>query len=125
MIALVQAAVAAIAPARVGAVDYNDPMLLLHGEGWSVSLACPWRLTRAGVLICAFGDEHAAVEVQKLVGETLDTVAVRAPGIADDPAFALSGGYCLEAFADTDLDPWVVRTPDATIVGSASRPLDE
>jgi hypothetical protein len=29
---------------RLEEVDYNDPMVVLAGPGWSLSVACPWRL---------------------------------------------------------------------------------
>lgn len=115
------AAARPLLPLRVQTVEYNDPMVVIAGPGWSLSIACPWRLTRAGLLICAYGDENAASRMARLVGHDVTEVGPQGRHeVSRDPALALTDGYLLEVFSDTDLDPWVMRLPEQTFVGAIS-----
>lgn len=121
MIDRLAGALKALLPLPIDSVKYNDPMVLLDGPGWSLSVACPWRLTRDGLLVCAYGDRNAETALQELIGASLiemDVEACARP--STDPAFRLAGNRWLEVFADTDLDPWVMRLSAQTFIGSAS-----
>jgi hypothetical protein len=108
-------------PLRLEEVEYNDPMVVLVGPGWSLSVACPWRLMRHGRLLTSYGDDGAAVILDRLVGNAVVGFDAgdpsRSPG---DIRIALDDGATLDVFADTDLDPWVLRLPDQTFIGTAS-----
>ena len=121
MIAEIREALSTLLPLRLDEVDYNDPMVVLSGPGWSLSVACPWRLMREGQLQTSYGDDGAGVVIDGLVGRVV--VEVRAGdrcGSPGDIQVALDDGALLDVFADTDLDPWVLRLPDHTFVGTAS-----
>ena len=117
----VREAVAGLLPLQLEEVEYNDPMVVLAGSGWSLSVACPWRLMRDGQLETSYGDDGAAAVVDGLVGKS-----VVAFGSGDDSSrpgdirVTLDDGAVLDVFADTDLDPWVLRLPNHTFVGMAS-----
>jgi hypothetical protein len=108
-------------PLRIDEVDYNDPMVVLAGPGWSLSVACPWRLMQDCQLETSYGDDGAAAVLGRLVGR--DVVAAGSGDSArghGDIQIALDDGTVLEVLADTDLDPWVLRLRHHTFVGTAS-----
>jgi hypothetical protein len=121
MIEQIREALSPLLPLRIDEVEYNDPMVLLSGRGWSLSVACPWQLMRDGQLATSYGDNGAAEVLDGLVEKTI--VAVNGGGSdrgAGDLQLALDDGAILDVLVDTDLDPWVLRLPDHTFVGSAS-----
>lgn len=123
MIEELRASVSALLPLRVGELEFNDPVVVLAGSKWSLSIVCPWRLTRGGALVTSIEDPGAEAHLRELVGASIvEIVAQTGWGTARDPAFVFADGARLELFADTDLDPWVMRLPDKTFVGSASDP---
>jgi len=75
-------------PLRIDAVEYNDPMMVVLGPSWSLSIVCPWRLTRDRLLICAFGGPEAEARLSEIIGVELTDVTVQAcAGPSTDPAF--------------------------------------
>lgn len=121
MIDKIREALSPLLPLRLEEVEYNDPMVVLAGPGWSLSVACPWRLMRGCRLETSYGDDGALALLDSLVGKEVVTFragdAGRSPG---DIQITLDDGAVLEVFADTDLDPWVLRLADHTFVGTAS-----
>lgn len=121
MIDRMRQAISEFLPLQVAEVDYNDPMVVLAGPGWSLSVACPWRLMKDDRLVTSFGDDGAEENLETLVGS--EVVALRSVDCTRTPGdihVAFADGTVLDVFADTDLDPWVLRLPDRTFVGSAS-----
>lgn len=121
MIDKIREALSPLLPLKLEEVEYNDPMVVLSGPGWSLSVACPWRLMREGRLETSYGDDGAAAAIDGLVANAV--VALRAGDGSSSPGdiqIALDDGAVLDVFADTDLDPWVLRLPDHTFVGTAS-----
>lgn len=120
MIGRLRTALDGLVPLWIVEIEHNDPAVVLSGEDWSLSIVCPWRVSKAGVLVCAFGDPGAESRMKSLVGAKI--VAVRGQSAVHeewDPAFEIADGFTLEVFADTDQDPWVMRLPEQTFVGAA------
>lgn len=118
MIEQIREALSPLLPLEIEEVEYNDPMVLLAGPGWSFSVACPWRMMRDGQLETSYGDDGAAAVLDGLTGTAV--ISLGGSGGPGDLQIALDGGGVLDVFVDTDLDPWVLRLPDHTFVGSAS-----
>lgn len=111
-------AIADLLPLRIDQVAYSDPSFILSGDGWSLSLTCPWRVRReGGQLWFSWSSSEMSDLVRELIGMPIDDVQASAAG---DLVVDLSGGVQLEAFADTDLDPLILRLPTHVFVGSAS-----
>lgn len=108
-------------PLAITDIEHNDPAILLRGDDWSLSIVCPWRLCQYDRLVCAYGDPDAEPRTRLLIGaEVIEVVAQSMLQRYRDPAFRISGGYSLEIFSDTDLDPWAVMLPERTFVGPLS-----
>lgn len=123
MIDELRAAVFALLPLRVDGLEFNGPVVVLTGPNWSLSIVCPWRLIRGSALVTSIEDPGAEARLRELVGATIIDVGTQADReTARDPVFVFADGARLELFADTDLDPWVMRLSDKTFVGSASAP---
>jgi hypothetical protein len=121
MIEMIRKALSPLLPLHVEVVEYNDPMIVLAGSGWSLSVACPWRLMRDCRLAASYGDDGAGPVLDALVGSHV--IDFRSGGSGRGPGdiqLELEGGVVLDVFVDTDLDPWVLRVPDHTFVGTAS-----
>jgi len=121
MIEELRTAISGLLPLQVRELEFNDPVVVLTGPDWSISIVCPWRLTRGGALVTSIEDPNAEARLRDLVGASIVDVGAQASASASgDPVFVFADGARLEIFSDTDLDPWVVRLPNKTFVGSAS-----
>jgi hypothetical protein len=79
-------------------------------------------LIRNGVLEFGWSDEDAADLVWEFCGLSIVSVESQSPRMGGDPVFGLSDGRWLEIFSDHAVDPWWMRLPDITFVGSPSDP---
>lgn len=119
MIADIDAYLVREGPLRIDEVEVQDPVVAFAGPGWSLTLACPWVLTRNGDRVTSWDADFADV-VWDLIGQSVTRVTASG-GRPHDPAFVLTEGYVLDVEADTDLDPWVLRLRGITYVGSFSK----
>jgi hypothetical protein len=101
-------------PVRVQGVEVQDPILTLFGEGWGLTIACPWEGT-IGWRALSWEDDDIEDRSRDLVGQ--DLVAVRQDGPA--VKFEFSAGT-LTVTPDQDVDPWVLLLPDGLVVGRAT-----
>lgn len=109
-------------PMTIREAVFVDPMLTLAGDGWSLSSGSAWRVTMGGVLEFGWSDPMAADRIWDLCGQAIVSVAPQSSLMAGDPAFEISNGQWLEIFSDQPTDPWSLRLPKMTFVGSPSDP---
>ncbi|HWM56964.1 MAG TPA: hypothetical protein VNO83_03935 [Pseudonocardia sp.] len=110
VVAIAQAAL----PRTIRGIEFNDPVLSMHGEEWSLALMCPWRIDGPGRSY-TWESETIEDDAWDLSGHSLVAVSSDSPDIVD-PVFVLDGGIRIEVHADTDLDPWVLRLPGGLII---------
>jgi hypothetical protein len=123
MIGAVVRAAAPHLPLRVLGAEWNDPVLLLRGDGWSLTVTSPWRIAEGGRLRRGCWDDGAAREVATLVGREVVKVEPQGGAVGLDPALVFSDGRRLEVFSVDDLEPWVLRLPSGPVwVPVPSRP---
>ena len=108
-------AAAADLPITIGQAQWNDPSLLIGGDGWSFSTTCSWRLVGPKGLRLSWSDRDAADSVWDLIGHEVTSVA--ADPAVGDITLGLSDGLRLEVFGDTLVEPWVLKLPHAILVG--------
>lgn len=113
---------ASLLPLKIREASFIDPTLIVAGDGWSFSSGSAWRITKGGVLAYGWSDPAASDEVWDLCGKSIVSVASQSALMAGDPAFELSDGAWLEVFSDQPTDPWFLRLPGLTFVGSPSDP---
>jgi hypothetical protein len=111
-------AVQPLLPLRIRKVEFQDPMVIVIGDHWSLTLVGPWSWRRTGGIEVDWRNDDLAHEVWDLRG--LDVRAV-APGSVE-PAIASgpSDGSALAALPDeTSYDQWTFRHDDlpVTFVG--------
>lgn len=107
-------------PLKINEATFTDPALTLIGHNWSFSSASAWRVIRAGVLEFGWSDEAAPDRIWDLCGVDIVSLAPQSLLMRGDPAFELSSGQWLEIFSDHPVDPWSMRLPSMTFVGSPS-----
>ena len=122
MIGELRRELAASGPLSIMEAAFADPTLTLAGEGWSLSTPSAWRVLKAGVLEFGWTNAEASDSIWELCGLSIVSVAPQSPRMSGDPAFELSDGRWLEIFSDHAVDPWVLRLPSMTFVGSPSDP---
>lgn len=98
-------------PVRVKGVEVQDPIVIVYGEGWGLTIACPWQGAVDGQAV-SWADGDIEDRFWSLVGEEL--VAVLQGGDITEFKFSSS---TLIAIPDTDMDPWVLALPGGLIVG--------
>ena len=100
-------------PLAIDEAEFEDGVnLTLNGEGWSLNINAPWRITRSNRLL--LGSEEEDVQVGNLVTQRI--VEVVPQGIGGlDPAFVLDGEKVLEVFSCQAVEPWVLRLPSGPV----------
>lgn len=109
-------------PLTIEEAAFVDPTLTLAGHGWSFSSPSAWRVVKGGILEFGWSDAGAPDLVWDLVGLSIVSVVPQSPVMRGDPSFELSDGRWLEIFSDHAVDPWSMRLPNMTFVGSPSDP---
>jgi len=102
-------------PLEVRGIAFTDPELTIFGDGWGLSLMCPWVL-KGPEIASSWGSQTAEAGVAKLIGHQLTSITA-GPDVLD-PILHFSGDIDLEIAADTDLDPWVLGLPGLVVVGT-------
>jgi len=105
--------VAAAAPLLIDDANFDDPTLLIAGDGWSLSALCPWRIHGSDGITLSWSMTDAGQRISQLTG--LEIVSVGRLSL--DATFHLSDGSFLDLFSDTDTDPFVLKLPNAIFVG--------
>ncbi|HEY3545989.1 MAG TPA: hypothetical protein VGK17_07835 [Propionicimonas sp.] len=93
------AAIRPLVPLRVRQVEYNDPMLTVIGDGWSVALIGEWTWYRSDHVVTFGGDAGAEDVIWDLCGLDLLEILFPDPGFDGDCVFVLSDGR-IEARSD-------------------------
>ena len=109
-------------PLKIREATFRDPTLTLAGDGWTFSSPSAWRVIKSNVLDFGWSDTEASNLVWDLCGLSIVAVCKQSPRMSGDPAFELSDGRWLEIFSDHAVDPWSMRLPNMTFVGSPSDP---
>jgi len=109
-------------PLTIKEAAFVDPTLTLAGDNWAFSSPSAWRVIKGGVLEFGWSSVDAPHLVLDLVGLSVVSVASQSSIMRGDPAFELSDGRWLEIFSDHAIDPWSMRLPNITFVGSPSDP---
>jgi hypothetical protein len=112
------AALGPVLPLSIRSVEYDDPTLVIIGDGWSLAFLGSWAWRRDGVVVTEWGDPTTYDAVWELCG--LDVLAVRAALNASTPGdccFDLSDGGSLEAWSDrSGYDIWTFRHNELDVV---------
>lgn len=123
MISVVQQEVARCLPLKVKAIDWQDPVLVVSGDGWNLTCSCAWRLSANGAVQYGCWDKEAGARILDLIGMEFVGVEHQAPAVPVDLAFLLSDGARLELFSTETIEPWVLRLPTKKVfVASPSDP---
>lgn len=111
------AALSPLLPLRIQSVEYEDPSLVVIGDGWTLALLGSWSWLRGDTVVTEWGEPTTSDAVWDLCG--LDLVAIRfpnAPGTGDC-SFALSDGGALEARSDhSGYDTWTFTQDDVDVI---------
>ena len=116
-------------PLRIAYAELSpDPILVLRGPGWGSNFMCNWVLQGDGHRIDRNYDGDVvhdedeiltANDLEFLLGR--EVVGITSNPDMIDPVFHISGGLDLVVHADTPVDPWMLRLPDITLVGTAAK----
>jgi hypothetical protein len=105
-------------PLRIDRAEYEDPTLMLGGEGWSLSAMCVWRWVAADGRVVTGESVEASDLVWDLVGDEITAVDWTGPAaLGVDPRFELRSGGTLDILSDATFDTWVMHLPGITLVG--------
>lgn len=105
-------------PLKVQEAKWDDPVLTLAGPGWSLTVLSPWRAVANARLLYGWSQPNAGDLLWELCGQSIIDVGVQSPLAPVDPVLHLSGGDAIEIFSENATDPWVIRLPAVTFVGS-------
>lgn len=79
-------------PLKVASAEWRDPVLLLHGDGWRMTVMTPWRVLLQGRLL--WGSDNAdSDEVAKLLtGNIVATCRSQGSDSSLDPSLGFASG---------------------------------
>ncbi|NJP96652.1 hypothetical protein HCN51_45720 [Nonomuraea sp. FMUSA5-5] len=112
-------------PLRIDELSYDEPSLLLGGEGWSLSILSSWRLLdeHGRLMLGGQSKEGDVREHLRILADTqVVDVEAQSAFLPVDPRLRLSNGFVLEIFSDYPSDTWVwkVRNRHLVYVGPLS-----
>lgn len=113
-------AVRPLLPVRISEVDYSDPVFLINGDGWSLSVQTAWRIVGPEGLVFSCDSEDAIDRVWDLIGEEVCAIAPLGVASQVDPALIFSSGLALEIVSLHPVEPWVLRIEGQIWVASPS-----
>lgn len=95
-------------PAAILNFEWNDPILVVGGVGWSLAITSPWRVVTADRLV--LGSDNATQESvgAHLHDKMLVSCDVQSRHTSLDLALVLEGGEVLEVFSVAYLEPWTL-----------------
>lgn len=106
-------------PLKVLYVDWEDPTLILRGDGWRVSIMTAWRVVLEGRLIVG-SDAVDEAALRAALNRTLITgCGVQSTVAGPDPTFVFATGHVLEVFSVGPLEPWVALIEGAGLFASS------
>lgn len=118
MIELMRMEVSGLLPMKIREAEFTDPSLIITGDDWSFTAMCAWRVIQSRRLVFGWSHPDATDLIWELCGQSIISVGPQSKLMPGDPAFELSQGGWLEVFADHATDPWALRLPTRTFVGS-------
>ena len=113
-----RAAVAAVLPTVIGRSALEGPVLLLGGDGWTMSVLGTWQWTSAAGAVVDQQSAEVADDIWNLTGETITSVSWSCPteyGL--DPSLHLRAGGRIDVVSDASFDTWQINLPDIVLVG--------
>lgn len=107
-------------PLKVVSAEWQDPALLLHGDGWRMTVMTPWRVPLQGRLLLG-SDNADSDEVAKLLaGNIVATCKSQSSDSFLDPSLGFVSGHVLEIFSVSPLEPWLLYLGEEVFVASPS-----
>ncbi|WP_439028797.1 hypothetical protein [Gordonia terrae] len=107
-------------PLLVSSCELLEFNMNFAGEGWHLNATCDFRIEVAGHI---YTDESAPEELREVernaVGRSI--VSIESNADMDDPTFYLDDGTRISLTADPDdpYEPWTMRIPNITLLGSS------
>lgn len=98
-------------PLPVERVGWEDPVLVIGGNSWSLQTTSPWRLVGVRSLVAGSEEADAGARVAELVGQAMVRCSHLTHSPCADLRLEFSGGWALEVFVAVREDPWVLRLP--------------
>lgn len=113
-------------PLAVSSVDWHDPILIVHGKGWGLTVMTPWRVLHDDRFFIGSDDADPAEVARLLEGNLITACGPQGRSSALDPALAFASGHKLEIFSVGPLEPWSIALDDVGFfVASPSEPNQE
>ncbi|ANP44480.1 hypothetical protein [Candidatus Viadribacter manganicus] len=98
-------------PLRIERSEWDDPVLLLGGTDWSLSVTAPWRIVRGYIMRVGAYDESAKAIAANLIGERVTRFRVLDNSSSLDIGVTISSGDELQVFCASKHENWVLRVP--------------
>jgi len=98
-------------PLQIERSEWCDPVLLLGGADWSLSITAPWRVVQGYVVRVGAYDEGARSVAANLVGKRVTRLRVLDSAPSFDIGVTFSNGDELQVFCASTHENWVLRVP--------------
>lgn len=99
-------------PIAILNVEWNDPILIVGGAGWSFAIVSPWRIVADETLMLG-SDSATQDSVWSLLHDQMVVSCnLQSKNAPLDLALSLKNGRVLEVFSVSNLEPWTLTFTD-------------
>ena len=95
-------------------IEWNDPELLIGGEGWNFCTLCSWRVIDGKRILFSCTEQPSQI-IENLKKIPIISITPQSTQLPMDFVFAFSNGYKLEIFSTLDVEPWILKFPVAPV----------
>lgn len=99
-------------PTAILNVEWNDPVLVVGGVGWSLAVTSPWRVVTTEKLVLGSDDADQESLRGLLHDKMVVSCDVQSRHASLDMALVLESGETLEVFSVAYLEPWTLSLSD-------------
>lgn len=102
-------------PIAILNVEWNDPVLVVGGAGWSLAITSPWRVVTTERLV--LGSDNAGQDSLERVLKDRMVVScgMQSRHASLDLALIFESGEALEVFSVAYLEPWILSLSNSGV----------
>ena len=95
-------------PTDVAYVEWQDPALIIRGNGWGMTVLTAWRITFHNKFLVGSDSADPSIVVKLLDKNTVIKCEQQSLITQLDPTLVFASGHALEVFSLNPLEPWMM-----------------
>lgn len=109
-------------PLQATLVQWNDPVLIVAGDNWSLSTTSSWRVLESGRYRAGSEDVEVDEWLRQMQSRSVVRFLALSTSAIPDIRVEFDRSLWLEVFVASRMEPWTLRLPHGPVIVPA--PLD-